>query len=69
MMTAELRFTYIAGDIVHDDTLLLGYTAGLASGRDAKGARLSDRVFADGRVRRAHVLGKHGVLVELSDAG
>lgn len=42
MMTAELRFTYIAGDIVHDDTLLLGYTAGLATGRDAKGARLSD---------------------------
>ena len=42
-----LRVTYVASDVVLDDTLLLGDTASLGAGGDAKGASLCDRVWSN----------------------
>ena len=60
--------TYVASDVVLDNTLLFGHTAGFAAGRDAEGAGLGDGVGAYGGVGRIHVLGEHCILVALSHA-
>ena len=60
--------TYIYGDIVIDDELLLGDAASLGSRGDAKSASLGDRVWAHGGVGRVHVLRKHRILIQFRNS-
>ena len=57
--------TYILGELILDDSLLLWHTSGLGAGGDAESASLSDGVRPDTFVRGPHVLWQHCVFIQL----